>query len=279
MIRNIVAGSLVLLLSSCSSIQKPSESTEAINSTIKIGGSSETYEVLELLTEAYQAKTTGIEFEFFPPSQTSGGIQGVKSEAIDIGGVSRTLSSQETGDQITYLPLVETPLVIAVHDSVTGISNITGDQIQAIYSGQITNWKTLGGPDAAIVLFDFTEDENEKQVLRQAYLGDDLAISKTAIVFAEDDELVETAAITEFSIAAIPYEDELDELPFKVLNIDGIAPSVKTLQSGDYPMALDLGIVLDKLPSVETQSFLEFATSLEGRQILADHAYITIEAN
>lgn len=278
MIHKLFIGGLILsMMLGCSNAGKPS--AQSANDTIKIGGSAETYDVLELLIDTYKTKTTGVEFEFLPPSQTSGGIQAIKSAVIDIGGVSRNILPEEIGAQAIYIPLVKSPLVIAVHDSVTGISNITSDQIKAIYSGQITNWQALGGPNAPINLFDFTEDENEKKVLRQAYLGDDLVITPNAIVFAEDDELVETAAVTEFSIAAIPYEEGLDRLPFTILSIDGIFPSSRNAQSGEYAMTLTLGFVLNQQPSTATQSFLEFAIGPEGKQVLTDTQYLLIEPN
>lgn len=273
MIRIIFAKSLLLLLCGCVDLSPPPAPVET-TSTVKIGGSAETYEVLKVLAKAYQDQTTGVEFDFFPPSQTSGGIQGLKSNVIDIGGVSRIPTRQEIGNQMTYIPLAKTPLVVVAHSSVTGVSDITSDQIKAIYSGQIDNWQTLGGPNQDIVLFDFAEDENEKQVLRQTYLGKDLVITPTAIVFAEDDELLETAAITEFSIATVPYEDALKTLPLTTLSIDGVSPSNQNLRSGKYAMTLSLGIVLNEEQSTATESFLEFATGPAGKQVLTENNYI-----
>ncbi|MEM7066552.1 MAG: substrate-binding domain-containing protein [Cyanobacteria bacterium P01_B01_bin.77] len=273
MIRIIFAHSLLLLLCSCTNLSPPPVPVET-TSTIKIGGSAETYDVIKLLTTAYQDQTTDVEFDFFPPSQTSGGIQGIKSNVIDIGGVSRMITPQETGNQLTYVPLVKTPLVVVAHSSVTGVNDITSDQINAIYSGQIDNWQALGGPDEDIVLFDFVEDENEKQVLRQTYLGDDLAIVPTAIVFAEDDELLETAAITKFSMATVPYEEALKTLPLTILSIDGVSPSNQNLRSGKYAMSLPLGVVLNKEASTAAESFLDFVTGPNGKQILTDNNYI-----
>lgn len=262
---SLIVMSTLALFSGCST---ESATTDHSPDTIAIGGSSETYGVLEILTEAYATNTKHIAFEFFPPSQTSGGISGVKNNTIDIGGVSRILSDQERKDDMTYLSLAKVPLVMAVHESVAGITDISADQIKAIYKGDITNWKELGGPDADITLLDFTEDENEKQVLRQAYLGPDLKITADAVVFAEDDELLETAAITEFSIAAVPLEDELATLPLNILSIDGVMPSDQSLQSGRYPMALSLGIVISKAPSPVVEKFTAFVASAEGQQLI-----------
>lgn len=266
-------GGALLVLTGCSTALNSTDATVAA-ATIKIGGSSEAYEVLEELTDAYGEKVTNSEFEYFPPSQTSGGIEGVKVAAIDVGTVSREVTAAETGDELVYLPLVKTPLVIAVHESVTGVTDISAEQIKGIYSGEITNWQRLGGPDTEIIVFDFTEDENEKQVLRSAYLGPDLEITPDAVVFAEDDELLETAANTEFSIAAVPLEDDLTELPMTVLSIDGIEPSVENLQSGTYTMALSLGVVLPMAPTSATGAFVEFIKSEAGQTILTDANYV-----
>ena len=261
-----------LLLTSC--FQDITPSTQLSDDPIDIGGSAETYEVLELFIEAYQTQSANAQFNFFPPSQTSGGIQGVKSAVLDIGGVSRIPVLEESDEQVTYLRLANAPLVVIVHDSVTGITNITGDQIKGIYSGQITNWKELGGPDADIVLFDFTEDENEKRVLRETYLGQDLQITPNAVIFPEDDELVETATITKFSMATVVYEKNFDDLPITLLSIDNIVPSAQTIQSGDYSMTLPLGVVINKQPSSSTLAFLKFATSPEGQQTLSGTSYV-----
>ena len=271
-------GITLSLLHSCEIDRSANGLLEPAYSSIKIGGSAEVYVVLELLSDAYTAEVDGVEFDFLPPSQTSGGIEGVKNEALDIGTVSRDLAAAGLGEQLTYLPLVQTPLVLIVHDSVTGVTNVSTKQIQSIYRGDITNWRELGGPDAAITLFDVAEDENEKRVLRQAYLGADLAITPEAIVFPEDDELLETAAITDFSLAAVPLEESLKDLPITILSIDGVTPSIENLQSGAYPMNLLLGIVFSQGLSATGQSFVEFVMSLEAQQILTDSNYIIVRA-
>ena len=275
-LRYAVPSAILLALASCSTPQS-AETASDTESTIKIGGSSEGYEVLELLTEAYEETATDVEFQYLPPSQTDGGIEGVKAAVADIGAVSRTIEPAETGEELVYQPLVKAPLVIAVHESVSGITDISAEQINAIYSGEISNWQALGGPDAAIVVFDLSEDENEKRVLRETYLGADLVITPDAVAFTEDDELLETAAITEFSIAAVPLEDDLDELAMTVLSIDGVAPTPENLQSGSYPMALALGIVLPTTPSTQAESFLEFVDSEEGKAVLTDADYVLTE--
>lgn len=269
LLSTLLIGSACLGIASCSN---GADDQRLETATLKLGGSAEAYEVLEQLTEAYQQQNPNIEFSFFSPSQTIGGIRGVQASELDIGGLSRKLTAEETAQGLSYVPLTEVPLVVVVHESVTGVTDISADQIRAIYSGKISNWQEIGGPDADITLLDFTEDENEKQVLRETYLGKDLEITPQAIVFAEDDELIDSIAVTDYSMATVPLEEELAELPLNILSIDGIEPSPENIQAEKYAMTLPLGLVLPKLPSPEAESFSQFISSVEGQQIIEGFA-------
>ena len=197
-------------------------------------------------------------------------MEGVKSNTFDLEGTGRLLTAAAADDSLTSLPLVVSPLVMVVHERVQGVTDISAAQIKAIYKGDITNWLELGGPDAAIVLFDVSEDESEKQLLRETYLGADLEVTSEAIVFSEDDEMVEATSVTDFSLAAVPFEDELEDLPVTVLSIDGVMPSSENVESGSYPMGLALGLTIAKTPTAETAAFGEFIGSDEGRSLLEE---------
>jgi len=99
-----------------------SNSQTESDSVVTVGGSLEAYEYVERLADAYQTKT-GTTFEFFPPSQTSSGVEGVKSSMFDVGGMSRKPTAADSSD-MTYIPLTVAPLVIVVHDSVVGVEDI-----------------------------------------------------------------------------------------------------------------------------------------------------------
>ncbi len=275
--RFIVAAAL-LVLSACATDQNAHTSVtpSQTQGQLTIGGSAETLAILKPLSITYQEQTKGVEIEFLPPSQTSGGIQGVKDNLFDIGAVSRTIEPEEARE-LQFISLTQTPLVFITHESVTGVENLTSTQIQEIYQGKITNWQQVGGPDAAIILFDFTEDENEKIVLRQHYLGSDLEITPTAVVFGEDEELLNTAAITPYSLTAIPWNEELETLPVNVLTIDGVTPSQKTLANGAYNGSIHLGVVIGSQPSAITEDFLNFALSSEGQTILVGNKSAEVE--
>jgi phosphate transport system substrate-binding protein len=145
--KRFIIATTLSLLSACATASNTGKSTtdSELQGTLKIGGSSETMVVLERLSTAYQAQTEGVEIQFFPPSQTSGGIQGIKGNLLDIGAVSREIEP-EAGEALQYIALTQTPLAFIVHESVTGVNNLTQQDIQAIYQGKIRNWQELGWP-------------------------------------------------------------------------------------------------------------------------------------
>ncbi|MGK7900436.1 MAG: substrate-binding domain-containing protein [Hormoscilla sp.] len=254
-------GSCAIAMSSCSSARTENQTPDEI----KIGGSSEAYPVLEVLTAAYQTKGENRKITFLPSSQTSGGIQGVRDEAIDIGLVSRELTKAETSGKLEYRPLVKEALVLVTHSSVTGVTNLDREQLQGIYSGAINNWQDLGGPDAEIILLDVAEDENEKQLLREHYLGQ-TKVRSTAIIFSEDDEVIEAVATQPYSIGPVPLQAELAERPVNILSLNGIAPTPTNISNGKYKMLLTIGIVFPSQPQPPVQDFINFIFSPEGVQ-------------
>ncbi len=264
----------VLTAATLSGCTNSSDRPVTPKATIQIGGSSEGYPVLEILAEAYENEDT--EIRFAPSSQTRGGIAGVKDKAIDIGIVSRELTATENTDNIQYLAIVSSPLLLITNETVEGITNLNAEQIQDIYRGEITNWQELGGPDAEIIILDIPEDENDKKTLRKHYLGENLNVTPKAIIFPEDDEILEAAASTPFSIGPIALSKEVEELSVNILNIDGFAPTVANMKSGKYKLTQTIGIVF--LPQIEsyTQDFINFIQSEKAEAKLEEAGYIVL---
>ncbi|MGK7926334.1 MAG: substrate-binding domain-containing protein [Spirulina sp.] len=257
-------------LQSCTG--NPSNNVSPTRGEIKIGGSAETYEILEELGEKYQEKSPEVELKFFPNSQTSGGIQGVKDSIIDIGAVGRPPTSEEQSDTFKYHALAQNALVIVTHPSVSNVQDLTTEQLQGIYRGEIKNWQDLGGENAPIVLIDIPEDESEKQLLREHYLGEDLAIAEEAILLTDEAQALEAIATTEYSIGALPLSDDLEELSLNILSLDGIEPTRENLESGRYKMAQTLGVVFASDLESPTRDFVDFVLSEEGQEIIEEFA-------
>lgn len=272
--RSLLMALMGILTAATFSSCTPSSEPFTPKAHITIGGSSEGYPVLKILAEAYENEE--IEIKFAPSSQSSGGIAGVKDQAIDIGIVSRELTAGEKTDNIEYSAIVSSPLLLITNESVEQVKNVSAQQIKDIYSGAITNWQKLGGPDAEIILLDLPEDENEKQSLRQYYLGKNLKITPRAIIFPEGEDILEAVATNSFSIGPIGISKAVEELAVNVLNIDGFAPTVANMETGKYKLIQTIGIVFLTPTVGPTQDFIDFIKSKKAGHKLEKAGYIVL---
>ncbi len=160
-------------------------------------------------------------------------------------------------------------MVVATHPSVKGVTNLQTSQLKAIYSGKVTNWQKLGGPDAKIVLLDRPEDESAKKLLRQYYLGKELKNAPAAVIMRQEPELINALQNTPYSIGAFSLAYAIsNKLPVNRLSLNGVEPTTANVEAGKYKMIRNIGIVKSKKPSATTQEFFNFAFSNEGSNVL-----------
>jgi phosphate transport system substrate-binding protein len=280
---SIIIGITLLGLCSCTSIP----STDIINSNqvtnpvdtqaktvIKIGGSSSTVTVLNLLAQAYQLQNKTVKIEFISNSQSEGAIAALENDIIDIAGSSRKPKAEEDNGKIQYREIAQDLLIVATHNSVKGVTNLSTKQLKAIYKGNITNWRELGGIDAKIVVLDRPEDESAKNLLRKYYLGEEKTTTK-AVILNKEGELIETLQSTPNSIGAFSLAYSLiNQLPVNRLSLNGIAPKAQNFASGQYQMVRHIGILSDKVPSATTQGFIDFILSKEGEKLLQNNGFV-----
>lgn len=284
-IATITLASLLLIgLSSCNSINVPdrspnstaTEQTESQPQTIiRITSSSSAQTALTLLAEAYEAKNPTVTIEMLAPSQSEGAIAAVQNNLADIAASSHRLKPEEKTADVQYRDLCQDMLMVATHSSVTGVTNLTTDQLRAIYKGEITNWQTVGGPDAPIIVLDRPEDESAKRLLREYYLKQDQTTSN-AIILSKEGELIQILLDTPHSIGAFSHAySVIKQLPVNGLSLDGTAPTLENFRQGKYTMVRQLGLIWDTSPSPGVQAFIDFIFSQEGTQILEMNGFIS----
>ncbi|BAY86395.1 phosphate ABC transporter periplasmic phosphate-binding protein [Calothrix parasitica NIES-267] len=242
---------------------------------IKLGGSSSTHTAIKLLGEAYAIQNQNVKFTFLPKGQSGSGIAGVKQGLRDVAGVSRKLKLDEDDGSINYKQLATDGLVVATHPSVKGISNLTTQQLKAIYSGAVTNWQELGGPNEEIIVLDRPEDESAKRLLRKHYLGKELKNAPKAAIMRYEPELINALQNTPYSIGTFSLAYTIsNKLPVNRLSLNNIEPTQANIKSGKYSMVRSIGVVWNKKPSEITQKYLDFAFSKKGAEILNNSGFV-----
>jgi phosphate transport system substrate-binding protein len=282
--RNIVIftlGAIALLgLSSCSPNNSTSSTpvaTTAASKTltsVKAGGSSSGKDFLRILKTAYESSDKTKQIILSEPGQSENIIAGVKQGLLDLGAISKSLKPEENDGSLEFREVAQDILLVATHSSVTGVKNLTTENLKAVYSGKITNWKQLGGPDASIVVLDRPEDESAKRLLRQHYLGKDLQNAPNAVILRKEGELIQSIQSTPYSIGAFSLAHAIShKLNVNRLSLNNIEPTAENLQTGQYPMARTIGIVWNKKASEATKSLVSYIFSPAGTKILEQSGF------
>lgn len=272
----LTVGTTLISMTSCTPVNTTQKQVATQQTqTVKITGSGSIYPALKILATAYEAQVKNTKVIFLPNNQSEGGIAGVKNGLVDIGAVSRQLKPQENDSQIEHREIGTDALFLATHPTVKGVTNLQTKDIKAIYSGAITNWRDLGGPDAKIIVLDRPEDESAKRLLRQYYLGKELKTTSQAVILQQEAELIAALQDTPYSIGAFSLAYAItNKLPANHLSLDGIAPTVANLQAGKYQMVRHMGIVFKHSPSEPAKGFIDFALSKNGAEELLKFGFV-----
>ena len=124
--------------------------TAAVSGTVSTDGSTSMEKVIGALSESYMAANKDVTVNYNPTGSGSG-ITAVQEGTCDIGLSSRALKDEEKAAGLQETVLAYDGIAIIVHPD-NPVSDLTLDQIAKLYTGEITNWKDVGGNDAAVVL-------------------------------------------------------------------------------------------------------------------------------
>ncbi len=247
---------------------------------IKAGGGSSTSIPFQLLMNAYTTTAKNTKATFLPSSQTESVVAGVKDGLLDVGSLSRKLKPQENDKTLEQRLIAKDALLVATHPSVKGVTNLTTEDLKAIYSGKATNWKAFGGSDAKIVVLDRPEDESAKRLLREHYLGKDLKNASEAVVFRKEGELIDAIQSTPYSIGTFSLAYAVSyQLPVNRLNLNGIAPTLENMKAGKYKMVRSIVFVFKKPPAQKVQKFIDFVASTKANITLRQSGYLPLTQN
>ena len=253
--------------SSTSSAAASSESAAAssasgLNGTVATGGSTSMEKVMSALQEAYAEKEPDVTVTY-DPTGSGAGITGATDKTLDIGLSSRKLKDGETSVTATTIALDGIAIIV---NNANPVQDLTIDQIAKIATGEVANWKDVGGEDAPIVL-----------IGREA--GSGTRDGFESIVGVTDkcqyaQELTSTGAVITGVAAnngAIGYAS-LSALKdtVKAVTVEGIACTEETVLDGTYKIQRPFNFVTNDsvTPSDAVQSFIDFATSAEAADLI-----------
>lgn len=233
------------------------------------------YEITEALAKAFVQENPGIQVSFPEKIGTGAAVKQVTAGKIDFGLMARPLTANEAELGLQYIPYAEGAVAFVVHESIEEIENLTSKQILDIYSGKISNWNELSGPDEMIVAMSREPEAAAMLLFNEAIEGwEKMQVRDDAIIALTTEENNENLSFMPYSIGFTDLGSlNAGNLPVKPLSIDGVYPSLENIASGKYPLVSELGFCIKSNPTGVIAKFLDFLKSDQAEQILKEYGY------
>ena len=227
-------------------------------------GSTSMNKVISALGEAFQADT-GINVTY-NATGSGAGIQAVQEGRCDIGLASRNLKDEEKANGLEGTILAYDGIAIIVNPN-NPVSDLDVETIANISTGEIKNWKDVGGNDAEIVLIGREAGSGTRDGFESITDTEDKCKYRQELTSTGD--VITTVANNPGAIGYASLASVKDTV--KALTVGGVVPSEETIKDGSYVVQRPFVLVTKKDAKLteSAQKFFDYITSEAANEIIS----------
>ena len=268
----LIAVLALALLAGCGSSAAPaataapaSEAPAELSGTVATDGSTSMEKVIGALGEAFMEQNKDVTFTYNPTGSGSG-ITAVGEGRCDIGLSSRALKDDEKASGLKETVLALDGIAIIVNPA-NPVSDLDVETIAKIYTGEITNWKEVGGNDAEIVLIGREAGSGTRDGFES--ITDTKDSCKYRQELTSTGDVITTVSTNPDAIGYASLAALKDNV--KALTVGGIAPTEDTVKDGSYVIQRPFVLVTKDGAELSTaaQAFFDYATSADAADLIA----------
>ena len=241
------------------------EAPAELSGTVATDGSTSMEKVIGALGEAFMEQNKGVTFTYNPTGSGSG-ITAVGEGRCDIGLSSRTLKDDEKASGLKETVLALDGIAVIVNPA-NPVSDLDVETIAKIYTGEITNWKDVGGNDAEIVLIGREAGSGTRDGFES--ITDTKDSCKYRQELTSTGDVITTVSTNPDAIGYASLAALKDNV--KALTVGGIAPTEDTVKDGSYVIQRPFVLVTKDGAELSTaaQAFFDYATSADAADLIA----------
>lgn len=254
-----------------SASEASSTATEELSGTLSMNGSTSMEKVIKAVNGAFMEKNKGVTVNLNLTGSGTG-IQEASEGKCDIGNSSRKLKDEESEKlDATVVGLDGIALVV---NPANKLEDITLQDLAKVYSGEITNWKELGGDDKAIVVIGREDGSGTRDGFESIVMGD--KEPKYAQELESTGSVINAVATTDGAIgyASLANVDET----VKALKVGGVEATEENVKSGAYKVQRPfICATLKGSDNKLVKAYLDFILSEEGQALVLAQGAVPVK--
>jgi phosphate transport system substrate-binding protein len=234
---------------------------------LKYSSSAQIREVFQEESLKRFTKETGVDIDLFIGSSDEA-VRRLMKDISDIASTVIELGPRHHIYGFKQIPFCKAPLVV-ITNAKTPIRNISKEELRKVFSGEITNWKSLGGPDKDIIVVIPGRNTGayqnfKKLALKRFEVKYDFMAYRSTMVIKAVHRLP-------WSISFISQSKTIKAGAVKTLKVDGFDPCGK-----DYPYYQTFYFVTKNKPNEAAKKLIDFAFSKKGIEIIKENCLIPV---
>lgn len=233
------------------------------NETVSTDGSTSMEKVIGYLSEAYMDSHDGTKVTY-NPTGSGAGIQAVMSGSCDIGLSSRDLKDDEAQTLDSTIVAIDGIAIIVNKDN--PIADLSIDQIEKIYTGEVESWSDIGGSDSPIVCIGREAASGTRDGFESITGTEDKC--KYAQELTSTGDVIQTVASNPNAIGYASIAAVGDTV--KTVSVGGVEPTEENIQNGSYNIQRNFILVTKKDTKLTgaAKDFYDYCLSDEAADLI-----------
>lgn len=244
-----------------------------VTGTVATDGSTSMEKVIGSLKETFEADNEGITVTYNPTGSGSG-ITAVAEGRCDIGLSSRDLKDEEKAKGLTGTILAYDGIAIIVNPE-NSVDDLSLEDVAKIYSGEIKNWKEVGGKDSEIVLIGREAGSGTRDGFESITGTEEKC--KYSQELTSTGDVITTVAGNPAAVGYASLASVKDSV--KAIKVDGVTPTEETIKDGSYKVQRNFVLVTkeDAKLSAAAQEFFDYITSSDASEVIKNAGAVPVK--
>ncbi len=209
------------------------------------------------------------------------GIKNAAEGLAEIAMASREVKPDEIavyGDSFVEYLVAYDAIAVVVSQPIyeAGVTDLSQDEVAAIYSGEVANWMDVGGPDERIYVVAREVGSGTRDTFNEMVMGSAEAETLGVTTYHGSNAEVKTAVTNSDKAIGYVGMNYVEGGALRAVAYDGVMPSAETIKDGSYPLARELYMVTYGEPSEDVSTFLDFVTGEDGQAIAEELGFVSI---